>query len=162
MMTSGARFSAEKIFMKYVQLNRLRVGRCVPALHSYVMRHLATWRTRAREIYQRHELAWHLGFFAAGFLLDIFATAEGIDHPAIVVQQVLYLLTISAILYVDFIREVRPGGWAFSPRLESFWAYRGLLLHFCFGTLMNVYSLFFLMSASFSSTIGCRTTGSIR
>jgi hypothetical protein len=118
------------------------------------MRHLAAWRTRAREIYERHELAWHLGFFAAGFLLDIFATAEGIDHPAIVVQQVLYLLTIGAILYVDFIREVRPGGWTFSPRLESFWAYRGLLLHFCLGTLMNVYSIFFLMSASFSSTIG--------
>ena len=69
-------------------------------------------------------------------------------------QQVLYLLTIGAILYVDFIREVRPGGWTFSPRLESFWAYRSLLLHFCLGTLMNVYSIFFLMSASFSSTIG--------
>jgi len=117
------------------------------------MRPLQSWHARARALYERHELKWHLLFFAAGFAFDIIATGEGIDHPLIIAQQVLYLLVIGAILYVDFIREVRPGGLTFSPRLESLWAYRGLLLHFCLGTLMNVYSIFFLMSASFSSTI---------
>lgn len=115
---------------------------------------LSSWHARARALYERHELKWHLGFFAAGFVFDIIATGGGIDHPIIIVQQVFYLLVIGAILYVDFIRESHPGGWRFSPRLESVWAYRGLLLHFCLGTLMNVYSIFFLMSASFSSTIG--------
>jgi hypothetical protein len=118
------------------------------------MERLSTWRARARELYERHELAWHLGFFVAGFVFDIFAIREGIDHPLIVVQQVLYLVVIGAILYVDVIREVRPGGWRLPPRVESLWEYRGLLLHFCLGTLMNIYSLFFLMSASFSSSIG--------
>jgi hypothetical protein len=117
------------------------------------MHRLTSWRVRAREIYQRHELACHLAFFAAGFAFDIVATNEGIDHPIIIVQQVLYLLAIGAIIYVEFIREIRPGSWVFSPRREAWWAYRGLLLHFCLGTLMNVYSIFFLMSASFSSTI---------
>jgi hypothetical protein len=117
------------------------------------MERLFAWRSRARELYERHELRWHLGFFGAGFAFDIVATREGIDHPVIVAQQVLYLLVIGAILYVDVVREVRPGGWTMPRRLESLWAYRGLLLHFCLGTLMNIYSLFFLMSASFSSSI---------
>jgi hypothetical protein len=113
----------------------------------------SSWFARARTLYKRHELLWHLGFFTAGFLFDLWAVGEGIDHPLIIVQQVLYLLVIGGILYVDVLREVRPGGWTLRPRLESLWAYRGLVLHFCLGTLMNVYSLFFLMSASFSSTI---------
>ena len=66
------------------------------------MHRLASWRTRARELYERHELACHLAFFAAGFAFDIVATNEGIDHPIIVVQQVLYLLAIPMALGLRF------------------------------------------------------------
>src|SRR5712671_4002296 len=117
------------------------------------MPRLAHLQQRVQLLYERHKLRWHLAFFAAGFAFDVFATNEGIDHALIIVQQVFYLSVVGAILYVDFIREALPGGWRFSPRLERWWAYRGLLLHFCLGTLMNLYSIFFLMSASFWSSI---------
>jgi hypothetical protein len=107
-----------------------------------------------RSFYQRHELAWDLLFFLAGFVFDIFATRHGVDHPTIILQQVIYLIVIAGILYVGFLREVRPDAPRLSPRLERLWSYRGLALHFCLGTLMNLYSIFFLMSASlFSSAV---------
>jgi hypothetical protein len=110
--------------------------------------------TRIRSFYERHELAWDLLFFTAGFVFDIFATRHGVDHPLMIVQQVIYLFMIGGILYVDFLREVRPEETRFSPSLERLWSYRGLPLHFCLGTLMNLYSIFFLMSASlFSSAV---------
>jgi hypothetical protein len=37
--------------------------------------------------------------------------------------------------------------------MERLWRYRSLVLHFCLGTLMNLYSIFFLMSASLWSSI---------
>ena len=110
------------------------------------------WRARVRRTYERHELTWDLVFFAAGFVFDMIATREGVDHAVMIVQQVTYLCVIGGILYADFLREARPDEMRFSPQLERLWAYRGLVLHFCLGTLMNLYSIFFTMSASLSSS----------
>lgn len=109
--------------------------------------------SRLRLSYERHRLKWQLLSFAGGFVFDVMATGQGVDHALMIVQQVAYLCVIGGILYVDFLREARPDEMRFSPRLERLWAYRSLVVHFCLGTLMNLYSIFFLLSASLSSSI---------
>ncbi len=111
------------------------------------------WPERVRLTHARHARKWDLAFFAAGFLFDVYATRAGVDHVLMILQQVFYLAVIGGILYVDFVREARPGALRLSPRFEKVWSYRSLVFHFCLGTLMNLYSIFFLMSASLFSSI---------
>jgi hypothetical protein len=111
------------------------------------------WRRRLTGEYRRHRMAWDLAFFAGGFLFDVFAARAGVDHVLMILQQVLYLTVIGSILYVDFIRDADPDAVPMRPWVERLWNYRSLVFHFCLGTLMNLYSIFFLMSASFFSSI---------
>jgi len=103
--------------------------------------------------YKRHRMAWDLAFFAAGFIFDVFAARAGVDHVLMILQQVLYLTIIGAILYVDFVRDADPDALPMRPWVEKLWSYQSLVFHFCLGTLMNLYSIFFLMSASLFSSI---------
>jgi hypothetical protein len=105
-------------------------------------------RTAARHLLTRNVL-----FFVAGFVFDIFAAREGVDHVLMIVQQVVYLAVIGGILYVDFVRDAQPEALPVPRWLDWLWRYRSAALHFCLGTLMNLYSLFFLMSASLFSSI---------
>ncbi|HEX5069448.1 MAG TPA: DUF2914 domain-containing protein [Vicinamibacterales bacterium] len=111
------------------------------------------WRQRARGTYKRHRLAWDLAFFAGGFCFDVFAAQAGVDHLLMILQQTAYLSIIGGILYVDFMRDADPEARPMRPWVEKLWGYRSLVFHFCLGTLMNLYSIFFLMSASFFSSI---------
>ena len=110
------------------------------------------WR-QGLHLAARHRLKWNLLFFIAGFVFDVFATRAGADHTLLIVQQVVYLAVIGAILYVDFIRDAQPEALPMPWWIERLWQYRSLVFHFCLGTLMNLYSIFFLMSASFFSSI---------
>jgi len=112
------------------------------------------WRTLAKRSYERHKILWELAFFTAGFAFDFFATRKGIDHELLIGQQVLYLLIIGSILYLEFLSTSRAGRPKLGPYLERFWPYRSLVMHFCLGTLMNLYSIFFFMSASWFSSAG--------
>lgn len=126
-----------------------------------VQTHLS-WKDRFRHYHHQHELKLEVLMFCAGFTFDIIATGEGVADTKMIVQQIVYLSIIGFILYMDVLREAR-GGEArsaegatfaqFSPKVEKAWEYRGLALHFCLGTLMNIYSIFFLLSASFFSSI---------
>jgi len=109
-------------------------------------------RTQGLRLVAHHLLRWNLLFFIAGFVFDVIATRAGVDHTLLIVQQIAYLGVIGAILYGDFVRDAK----AELPRprwLERLWQYRSLVFHFCLGTLMNLYSIFFLMSASRFSSI---------
>lgn len=106
-----------------------------------------TWSSRARHFYEQHERGLDLLFFAGGYAFDIVAVRAGIDHGLVVVQQAAYLVIIGVILHLDIVCRARPDT-RLPAALERFWEYRSLPLHFCLGTLTNLYSLFFLMSAS--------------
>ena len=112
-----------------------------------------SWRERLTDVRTRHALKLDLSFFAAGFVFDVWAARAGVDHGLVMVQQVFYLALIGAILYIDFVRQAQPDALPMPAWLERLWRYRSLVLHFCLGTLMNLYSVFFLMSASLSSSI---------
>lgn len=114
----------------------------------------AGWRALVKRSYEQHKLIWELGFFVAGFAFDFFATRKGIDHELLIGQQVLYLLVIGSILYLEFLSTARAGRPKLPARLERLWPYRSLVMHFCLGTLMNLYSIFFFMSASWFSSAG--------
>jgi hypothetical protein len=101
----------------------------------------------------RRTVRWNLLFFAAGFVFDVYATSAGAAHTLIVVQQIAYLAIIGGILAVDFVHEAHADTGPTSPRQERLWRYSSFVFHFCLGTLMNLYSIFFLMSASLFSSI---------
>ena len=101
--------------------------------------------------YEQHEERLSLAFFLGGFVFDVF-TLSDIDDPFSILQQVAYLGFMGFILAFDFI-------WGSESKLErgpkwasKVWDYRALIFHFFLGSLLSVYSLFFLKSASFFSS----------
>jgi Protein of unknown function (DUF2914) len=133
-------------------LSSNEVSRMEAMTHSIPSTQPAGLRDRWRQFHHRNEAQLEVLFFLGGFVFDALAVREGVDHLVMIVQQVIYLSLVGLILYLDFLREAGGGRPQFSDRLERIWAYRGLALHFFLGTLMNIYSLFFLMSASFFSS----------
>src|SRR6185295_720493 len=103
--------------------------------------------------YARPLLKWNPLFFIAGFVFDVFATRAGVDHTLLIVQQIVYLAVIGAILYGDFVQDAQREAMPMPRWIQWLWQYRSLVFHFCLGTLMNLYSIFFLMSASLFSSI---------
>lgn len=104
------------------------------------------------EWYQKYEIHCAVAFFLGGFIFDILTLAD-IDDPIAIGQQLFYFGLIGSILYGDFLAD--SGAW-FPPRegwKAKVWEYRSLILHFFLGSLLSVYSLFFLMSASIFSSI---------
>lgn len=107
-------------------------------------------KNRLLHYYERNETKVDIAFFLGGFFFDIF-TLSDIDDPLSIAQQVVYLLILGSILFYDFLGThslFQP-----SPRIEKIWNYRQLILHFLLGSLLSVYSLFFLKSASVFSSI---------
>lgn len=109
----------------------------------------AGYRQRFLTHYQGHELKYVIGFFLAGFIFDVL-TLSSVDDPLSILQQVVYLTVIAGILYYDFLAEQK----LFQPkRMLKVWQYRQFIMHFLFGSLLSVYSLFFLKSASLFSSV---------
>lgn len=111
---------------------------------------MASLKERLLEYYEKNETKVDIGFFLGGFLFDIL-TLSDVDDPLSIAQQVVYLIVIGAILYYDFLST--HGFAKISARMEKYWNYRQLAVHFLLGSLLSVYSLFFLKSASFFSSI---------
>lgn len=109
------------------------------------------FKSRLLNYYEKNELKLSIAFFLGGFIFDVF-TLSDIDDPFAIGQQVAYIALMGLILCYDFIHgeeaELQSG-----PRFaKRAWAYRGLAFHFVLGSLLSVYSLFFLKSASFFSS----------
>lgn len=111
---------------------------------------MARLKERLLEYYEKNETKIDIGFFLGGFLFDV-VTLSDIDDPLSIVQQVVYLLIIGSILYYDFLNI--HGFANISARVEKYWDYRQIAVHFLLGSLLSVYSLFFLKSASIFSSI---------
>lgn len=106
-------------------------------------------RTRAIAFYEHHEAKVDIAFFVGGFVFDVF-TLSDIDDPLSIAQQIAYLIAIGAFIGYDFLTAaVGAPAPAF---LRKVWNYRQLITHFLLGSLLSVYSLFFLKSSSFFSS----------
>lgn len=110
---------------------------------------LTNLKSKASEYYEKNEQKVDIGFFLGGFVLDIFTLSQ-IDDPLAILQQVVYLLIIGALLYFDFLAQFEK----FTPkRFLTLWAYRKPIVHFFLGSLLSIYSLFFLKSSSMFTSI---------
>jgi Protein of unknown function (DUF2914) len=107
--------------------------------------------------YEKHEIRFDLGFFVAGFLFDV-VTLSDVDDPWAIGQQVLYLTLAAGLLAQEYLTlfggsQGGPTTTEFSQRWPQLWRYRQLMFHFILGSLMSVYSLFFLKSASIFNSV---------
>lgn len=107
-------------------------------------------KSRFFNYYEQNSTKVDIAFFLGGFIFDVF-TLSDIDDPLTVAQQIAYLLITGSILYYEFLNTL--GLYRPTARFEKIWKYRELAFHFIMGSLLSIYSLFFLKSASLFSSI---------
>jgi hypothetical protein len=107
-------------------------------------------REKILGFYSRHALGCDFAFFVGGFLFDVF-TLSSVDDTFSIVQQLVYLSLIGGVLITELFED--QGRAVIPLRLRGVWQYRKLIVHFCLGSLLSLYSLFFLKSASALSSI---------
>ncbi|KYG67261.1 hypothetical protein AZI86_09665 [Bdellovibrio bacteriovorus] len=107
-------------------------------------------KDRILNYYEAHETRIDILFFLGGFFFDVL-TLTDVDDVLGIGQQLVYLLILGSILYFDFL-DVN-GFFKIPPRLQRIWEYRQPILHFFLGSLLSLYSLFFLKSASIFTSI---------
>lgn len=95
-------------------------------------------KNRFIEFYQHHEVLVSLITFALGFLFDVL-TIRRIDNINFIIQQGIYL----GVLGVFLILEIRH-----KVGMRGLWKYHNLVVHFLFGALLSIYTIFFYTSAS--------------
>ena len=94
---------------------------------------------------QEHAKAEIAAFFAAGCLFDI-VTLTRIDNVANLVQLGLYLVVLSWLMLLD---ERYSAGVGSPPRwLRGAWRFSEDVIHFLLGSLLSVFTLFYLKSTS--------------
>ncbi len=98
----------------------------------------------------KHEAKLDALFFIGGFAFDAIMVSE-VDEPLAIAQQALYLFLIAALIHFELLFRLHK--WRPGDRLMKFWNYRNLLLHFLLGTLLNIYSIFYIKSASFINSL---------
>lgn len=106
-------------------------------------------KSKFSEFYNKHEAHLEIAFFICGFLLDLF-TLSNPDDLLSIFQQVLYLTIIGMFLYYDVLNSFQK--IQISPKLTKIWEYRQLIVHFLFGSLLSVYSIFYFKSSSLISS----------
>jgi hypothetical protein len=98
---------------------------------------------------ERNERKIALWAFVAGFVFDIF-TFERVDSWFGISQQVLYLAVITAALTQMLLEDGKPRtdlDRMFAPR-RWYYQYRTAIVHFFFGSLLNLYTIYFFKSSS--------------
>lgn len=95
-------------------------------------------KSKFMEFYQRHEVLVSVIMFSLGFLTDI-VMIRRIDNVYGLIQQAIYLLVLGVFL----ILEIR-----FVTGKRMLWKYHNLVVHFLFGALLSLYTIFYYTSAS--------------
>lgn len=118
------------------------------------------------QYYEANETKVDVGFFIFGFLFDIL-TLSDFDDWFSLTQQLIYLAVIGFILLADLQLLHLPGAEHTEQRgrsitawfhardyfkktwFERLWGVRHAILHFLLGSLLSVYALYYIKSASF-------------
>ena len=85
------------------------------------------------------------GVFIFGFVFDLL-TLGRIDDLLNLVQQAIYLSILGTLLLCEI--RIKIGTLTLSERGKKFWQYHDLVVHFLFGSLLSVYTIFYYTSAS--------------
>ncbi len=99
----------------------------------------------------KNETKLEIAFFVGGFIFDIWMLAAP-DEIFSILQQLVYLLIIASLIHFELLHRLNT--WRPNGRIISkIWAYRTLGLHFLLGSLLSVYSLFYIKSSSIFSSL---------
>lgn len=93
-------------------------------------------------------------FFVGGVIFDLL-TLGRIDDTFNIVQQAIYLGLLGVLLAVeirDRVSAIHVPQWA-----QKIWGFREELVHFLFGSLLSVYAIFYIKSASLVASLGFLT-----
>jgi hypothetical protein len=100
---------------------------------------------RIHALRRRHPRAESALFFAGGFLFDTLAVGR-IDEAFTLLQMAGYLAVLATLMLME---ERHRAGLFSPPRfLARPWRFAEDAIHFLFGTLLNVFTLFYLKSTS--------------
>jgi len=108
------------------------------------------FRQKIVSLKHKYEARLDVLFFVAGFAFDA-VMVKDIDEPLAIFQQALYLGILAVLIHFELLFRLHK--WRPSDRLLKAWNYRNLLLHFLLGTLLNIYSIFYIKSASFLNSL---------
>lgn len=98
-----------------------------------------------REIYSKYQGYLPATFFIGGFIFDLLTT-DRIDQSFSLIQQVIYLFLIMIFLYWEV---VTPQAFQKEDSfLSRLWGFHVELLHFLFGSLLSLYTIFYFKSSS--------------
>lgn len=102
-----------------------------------------------QEYYEKNEEKLAVWFFIGGFLLDLLML-DRIDSFSTIGQQAFYLILIHvAMMQLYFEEGLPPRDLAAAFVLKRwYFDYRVAAIHFCFGALLNSYTLLFFKSSS--------------
>lgn len=106
-------------------------------------------KQKSTEFLSRHETKLEIAFFIGGFLFDILFIADPDDLFSIA-QQAVYLFLIASLIHYEMLFRLHK--WRPKEKLLKLWSYRDFSLHFLLGSLLSVYSLFYIKSASILSS----------
>lgn len=111
---------------------------------------ILNFKNKVLDFYQRHEVLVSMAVFVAGFLFDLL-TLGRIDDLFNLIQQAIYLLILGTLLIIEM--RVNFLNLELSERGKKFWQYHNLVVHFLFGSLLSVYTIFYYTSASALSSL---------
>ncbi len=99
-----------------------------------------------KDFYKKYHEYWPALFFVVGFAFDLITT-DRIDQSFSLIQQFVYLILLMFLFFYEVIPVSifkREKGF-----LTRIWQYHVELLHFLFGSLLSLYTIFYFKSASF-------------
>lgn len=108
------------------------------------------WKEQFSEFKKNNAGKLDITFFICGFVFDAWMVAYP-DKPAFIIHQAIYLFVIALLIHYELLFRLEK--WHPSNFALKIWPYQNFALHFCLGTLLNVYSLFYIKSASLFSSI---------
>ena len=111
-----------------------------------------------RLFYERHERAIALSAFVAGFVFDVL-TLPRVDSWLAIAQQSLYIVLIAGILIHMLFEQAAPGTVATELSGTPSWyrRFRTVIVHFLFGSLLNLYTIYYFKSSSLLASFSFMT-----
>ena len=103
-----------------------------------------------RETIRKYQPYFPAAFFILGFAFDLLTT-DRIDQSFSLWMQFGYLFVAGLFIFWEV---TRPRLWIEGPKFfQWIWKYHLGIIHFCFGSLLSVYTIFYFKSASFWTSI---------
>ncbi|MCB0412279.1 MAG: DUF2914 domain-containing protein [Bdellovibrionales bacterium] len=104
-------------------------------------------KDRGVDLYKQVESYTPAAFFLGGFVLDL-ATLGRIDDWSNWLMQVLYIVAAGGLLLWIFLDPEDPPPDSAGKVKKLIYEYRTEAMHFCFGALLSVYTIFYFKSSS--------------